>query len=363
LADDPDETEATTFLPELCRIPALALLILVGELLACALLLGAGEMTWARFGVLSLFVQWVALTSAAAICLCRPWLQRLRDARAGIAAWLLVVAVTFVLALLGEGVLGMEAPSMGSSGAVEWMTVVRVTGVGAILSGLVLRYLYVQQRLRSREQSELRLRLQALQSRIRPHFLFNSMNSIASLIEVDPDTAETVVEDLAELFRASLNEAGNQVPLQTELDLCERYLRIEQLRLGERLRVDWNMDPIPHGVEIPLLTLQPLVENAVYHGIQPLPQGGTIAVTVEIGDDVRLTVANPLPPSDAAEQRHAQGNRMAIANIRSRLSVLYGRRASLRTRREEHRFVTELSYPVTGGGDQASQAVAPEATA
>jgi two-component system sensor histidine kinase AlgZ len=350
-------------IPDLCTVQALAVVVIAAELLALVVTLIDPAPGWVRFAIVSLFVQWSALGSAGALCLARHRLARFSPVAGGLGAWVLVVAVIALFAVIGElavtgnagagvrALLGEPAP-LGVV-APDWVDVARTIAIGVLVSGMLLRYLYLQQTLRSREQSELRLRLQALQSRIRPHFLFNSMNIIASLIETDPETAEAVVEDLSELFRASLNEAGNQVPLQTELDLCDRYVRIETLRLGERLRVHWDTDPIPHGVEIPLLTLQPLVENAIYHGIQPLPHGGDIDIAIRIGaTHVEVTMSNPVPPADANES-HARGNRMALANIRSRLGVLYGGTASLTTAVEttdgDERYLTRLSYPVSRG--------------
>lgn len=339
-------------IPELCSVAALAAVVISAQLLAVVVVLLSGELSWMRFAITSLFVQWVALVSAGVLCWSRPWLIRLPATAGAACAWLMVVAVVALFASLGElalaGRLGgwFDGSALVPVSDPDWSLVLRSTLVGAILAGMLLRYLVVQQQLRGREQSELRLRLQALQSRIRPHFLFNSMNIIASLIETDPHTAERVVEDLAELFRASLNEAGNQVSLQQELDLCERYVRIEQLRLGRRLEVEWDSDPIPHGVQIPLLTLQPLLENAIYHGIQPLPEGGKVQVRVRIGAGrVSIEVDNPLPPPGLA-QRHEQGNRMALANIRSRLAVLYGTAAELDAGEDGQRYRIRLSYPV-----------------
>jgi two-component system sensor histidine kinase AlgZ len=135
------------------------------------------------------------------------------------------------------------------------------------------------------------------------------------------------------------------VPLEEELDLCERYLRIEGLRLGERLKLDWQIADMNERVLIPLLTLQPLLENAIYHGIQPLAEGGTIRVRVDFDNDrVNVRIVNPLPsPARQAEN----GNRMALVNIRSRLSVLYGNNAALQARAENGEFVTELTFPKT----------------
>jgi two-component system sensor histidine kinase AlgZ len=217
-------------------------------------------------------------------------------------------------------------------------------GIACIIAGMVLRYFYVQQQLREQEQSELQSRIQALQSRIRPHFLFNSMNIIASLISVDPETAETVVEDLSELFRASLNDAGNQVLMTEELELCERYVRIERLRLGDRLRVAWDIGEYPAELKIPLLTLQPLLENAIYHGIQPLPDGGTIALTLRYDHNVvSVRITNPLPAPEL--RTPTQGNKMAVNNIRTRLNVLYNGAAELTAEIEGDLYVTHLRYP------------------
>ena len=169
------------------------------------------------------------------------------------------------------------------------------------------------------------------------------MNIIASLISVDPETAESVVEDLSELFRASLNEAGNQVLVSEELALCERYVRIEPLRLGERLKLAWDIGEYPDSLRIPLLTLQPLLENAIYHGIQPLPDGGTISITLRYEHNwVQVRITNPLP--SAAYRSHSQGNKMAVSNIRSRLNVLYDDAAELTAEAEGDVYVTTLRY-------------------
>ncbi len=328
-------------IPELCNTPSLALLILFSQLLVVILLFAGGDISWVRFGLMSLFVQWIALLSAGLLCTLRTQLSHLGLVAGSLVAFAVVMLVTLVMGVISETVVDRGAGAM-----------VRVAGqlaIAGIITGLVLRYFYVQQRLRIQEQAELESRIQALQSRIRPHFLFNSMNIIASLIAVDPDTAESVVEDLSELFRVSLNDAGNQVTLTEELELCERYLRIEGLRLGERLDLDWQVETGTDDVRIPLLTLQPLLENAVYHGIQPLPEGGTIEVRVGEApgaagqEEIEVVIANPIPATVAAKE--SDGNRMALNNIRSRLSVLYGNKASLETVATDDRFATTLRFP------------------
>ncbi|MEM7080852.1 MAG: sensor histidine kinase [Pseudomonadota bacterium] len=323
-------------IPELCNTTALTLLVLFAQLLVLVLLLAGDEISWIRFGLMSLFVQWIALLSAGLLCTLRGQLMRLGLVAGSLAAFAVVMAITASL--------GCAAELIIDRGPGAWQRIGGQLIIAAIITGLVLRYFYVQQRLRLQEQSELESRIQALQSRIRPHFLFNSMNIIASLIAVDPDTAESVVEDLSELFRASLNESGNQVALADELDLCERYLRIESLRLGDRLELDWQVAHTDTPVRIPLLTLQPLLENAIYHGIQPLPEGGTISLLVAFeGDEVDITITNPIPAAEL--RRESEGNRMALNNIRSRLSVLYGHLASLETIAETETFVTRLRFP------------------
>ena len=319
-------------IPELCNTSSIALLVLFSQLLVVVLLFAGGEVTWLRFGLMSLYVQWVALVSAGLLCALRTFLSRLPLGLGVSLMFAVVLSVTALVGLAAEWLVGD-----GRDVASRLISQLLVSG---IITGLVLRYFYVQQRLRLQEQAELQSRIQALQSRIRPHFLFNSMNIIASLIAVDPDTAEGVVEDLSELFRASLNEAGNRV------DLCQRYIRIESLRLGERLQMQWQTETAPEKVQIPLLTVQPLLENAIYHGIQPIPEGGTIALSVRyVDEDVFIRIENPLP--DPALVRESQGNKMALQNIRSRLNVLYGNRAALETSNDGQHFVTELRFPKT----------------
>ena len=137
------------------------------------------------------------------------------------------------------------------------------------------------------------------------------------------------------------------MPLADELDLCQRYVRIESLRLGERLQTQWDIDPLIQSVKIPLLTLQPLLENAIYHGIQPIPEGGTIHIHLRIEEaQVKVRIDNPLPPESGPGVSESQGNRMALTNIRSRLQALYGAQAGLTNNVEDGRFVTRLYYPL-----------------
>ncbi|MCB1575667.1 MAG: histidine kinase, partial [Xanthomonadales bacterium] len=179
--------------------------------------------------------------------------------------------------------------------------VLRNMAISGIVGALALRYFFVQHQYRARVESETDARIQALQSRIRPHFLFNSMNTIASLTRSDPRLAEQVTEDLAALFRVSLSDARVPVTLAEEVELATQYLRIEQQRLGERLRIDVDMRDLPQSARLPALIIQPLVENAVYHGIEPSTEPGLVEVHGRLTDDkeasMEIVVRNSMPTS------------------------------------------------------------------
>jgi two-component system sensor histidine kinase AlgZ len=185
-------------------------------------------------------------------------------------------------------------------------------------------------------------RLQALQARIRPHFLFNTLNAVLSVIRKDPKRAEGALEDLAELFRTVMADNRQLIALRDELSLCRQYLNLEQLRLGERLQVDWRLDPTAEDALVPPMVLQPLVENAVYHGIEPGIAPGLIEVRIERrGDRLWLQLTNPYHP----DYQHRQGNRMALSNIRERLQLHFDVEASLNTRVADGRYEIGIAMP------------------
>ena len=173
----------------------------------------------------------------------------------------------------------------------------------------------------------LNARLAELQSRIRPHFLFNALNSAIALVRVDPAKAEDVLEDLSELFRAALVGSGDQTTLGEEVDLARRYLAIEQVRFGKRLQVIWQLDAATDAARVPSLLLQPLVENAVKHGIEPAADGGTVHVRTQAHKGQALiSVTNTLPASAearAAAASRSRGQGMALRNVRERLMLLH----------------------------------------
>ena len=170
------------------------------------------------------------------------------------------------------------------------------------------------------------------------------MNTIAALTRTAPELAEAAIEDLSDLFRASLSSSHEQSTFADELTLAQRYLNIEVLRLGERLTVQWNVDRIPASVSMPPLTLQPLLENAIYHGIERLPEGGRIQIDGDCQQcRVEITISNPVPGKDAGVQH--EGNRIAQENIRQRLQIAFGGRAELLTSLEDGVYTVTLRFP------------------
>ncbi len=287
--------------------------------------------------MVSFMVQWVSLSSAAVLCILRKRLL-LRSAYLNVAvSYAAVLLVTLLVATCGQILLFDRTLA-----ALDGWQILESLLVSAIFAGIALRYFYLQWQLESQRQAELHSRIQALQSRIRPHFLFNSMNSIASLIEVDPETAERVVEDLSELFRASLAEP-NLIPLKRELELAYRYLKIEQLRMGERLQLDWRVPDLPEVATIPSMLLQPLLENAIYHGVQPSIEGGCVHLAVAVHDDaVSIVIRNPL--HNGGEK--TSGNGIALDNIRHRLGAYYGVEGTLQLGHYGGEYVVRLNLPL-----------------
>src|SRR5205814_9199965 len=207
--------------------------------------------------------------------------------------------------------------------------IVRTLLITGIIGALGLRYLIVQHRVEVETKHQQEARMQALQSRIRPHFLFNSLNSVASLTRSDPPRAEAVLHDWADLFRVLLADARKLVPISAEREISRQYLEIEKIRLGDRLHIQWNVSPnIPRSALIPALTLQPLLENAIYHGIEPRFAGGTIKIEMWAeGEALNIMISNPMP--DVRKTTHTKGNKIAQDNTRQRLSTQFGDKASM----------------------------------
>jgi len=227
--------------------------------------------------------------------------------------------------------------------------IIRSLMVAAIISVLGVRYFILQQRAESEAQAQQEARMQALQSRIRPHFLFNSLNSVASLTRSNPEKGEAVLHDLADLFRVLLADARKLVPISAEREISRQYLEIEKIRLGDRLHIIWNVSStIPRAAQIPALTLQPLLENAIYHGIEPRFAGGTIKIDMWTeGETLNILISNPLP--DVPKDTHGRGNRLAQDNTRQRLTTQFGAAASLQTFEESGQYHVKIKMPIVRG--------------
>ncbi|MGE5385420.1 MAG: sensor histidine kinase [Betaproteobacteria bacterium] len=212
--------------------------------------------------------------------------------------------------------------------------------LSAVAAALMLAYLDLRARAHSPAVAE--ARLMALNARIRPHFLFNSINAVLSLIRAEPRRAESALETISDLFRAALRDPADWLPLSEEIALCRQYLELEKLRLGDRLHVEWEIRDVPLDAELPPLMLQPLVENAVYHGAELAPENGVIHIIFERqGDELRMEVTNPI----GGATRQTAGNHMALANIRERLSLYYDLEARLEIEATDNLYRVRICLP------------------
>ncbi|HET9048991.1 MAG TPA: histidine kinase [Chiayiivirga sp.] len=335
------------WMPDLCRVPVVFGVLAVVELVVLAavlLRLPEGATVWSSLTTASLLAQWLALLCVTTLCKLRSPIERLPQALSmGVALMLPVVLVgsaTRIVVLLDQR-LAMDltvAPELTNPFVLSCM------GVTLLLTAAVLRYTYVSEQWRRQQAASAQAQVEALQARIRPHFLFNSMNTIASLIRHDPVAAERAVEDLSELFRAALGSGGGESTLADELHLTRRYLAIEALRLGERLQVDWQVeDGLPLSLPLPRLILQPLAENAILHGIARRPDGGVLGIQVcKDGAQLTIRVRNPL--AEAAAPNH--GNRHAHDNIAQRLAHRYGHRARMVATARDGYYEATLFVPI-----------------
>jgi two-component system, LytTR family, sensor histidine kinase AlgZ len=320
-----EPARAPPWLPDLCRLPRIALLLGVAELTVAVIALapdGGARWSFGRFASASGFALWLALTVAVLLCVSRAPLSRLGRAAGGA----LAVLAAALVAAVGAAMVHAIDLNLGYALVPEGVTMLRFAlgsaAVTALIVAVVLRYLYAVDGWQAQVRASARAEADALQARIRPHFLFNSMNTIAGLVRRDPEVAERAVLDLSDLFRAALGAGQGDSSLREEVELAERYLAIEALRLGPRLRVEWRREePLPWDLPLPRLVLQPLVENAVLHGVSRLAAGGTVEIGLRAdGRWLQVDVANPAPPpragDDGAGARHARrsiGHRLAYA--------------------------------------------------
>ncbi|HEV7715262.1 MAG TPA: sensor histidine kinase [Steroidobacteraceae bacterium] len=337
------------YLPDFCTSRAALSIVLIVELTALVLTLSSWDPQlgfWLNLARLSLFLIWIGLSGTSILCWARPWLQRLSAAKVSSLVLALIAALIALMStlgwLVGQSAFARDAGVATLFPSDLWGFGLRNVAIGVVITALALRYFYVAHEWERNVEMQARARVHALQARIRPHFLFNSMNTIASLTRSDPALAEQAVQDLADLFRANLSEKRNTITLEQELEVARIYQRIEQLRLGDRLRVVWNIGQLPMQALVPGLLLQPLLENAIYHGVEPQPDGGVVSVNGELaGGLVTVVVRNAV--SDLRNDR--EGNQMALVNIRERLSLMYGERALVKAGRFDNEYIVTLRFP------------------
>ncbi len=352
-AADASASAGHSCLPDFAASPNVLVLLVIAQMLAFMLSLMRDHAVGGylqNLGEISLLVLWLAVSSAWLLALVRPHLARFGVALSSAVALAVVMGNT---ALTSEAVywFGRVYGDPLLTGPASIFPAERVASlarnllIALVVSAAALRYFYVTRQWLHNVEAAAQSRISALEARIRPHFLFNSMNTIAALTRSDPAAAERAIEDLADLFRASLGKPGEPVSLEQELEIARVYQRMEQQRLGDRLAVDWQIDNLPMHARLPGLTLQPLLENAIYHGIEPLADGGVITIVgATAGNMLTISVSNPLAP--AGQRRKTEGHQLALDNIRQRLQLAYGERGLFEIEQLADSFCVRVGFPL-----------------
>ena len=338
---NPGVAAAAVYPPTFCKWRLLAAVVVITEV--CVFLVGLGPggfPGWRWFLIVSVYAQWMALFCASGLCILSGWTGRFSSDGAWVFSWLIVLFLSMVFSFATWVGAGISMP-----GAIQddvGMFVFKNVFAVGLVALVFFRYLVMRARWKAELLAQSEARVQALQARIQPHFLFNSLNTIASLVHENPDNAEAATLDLADIFRGSLRRPDQLIPLAAELRLARQYLDMEKRRLGDRLQIDWRVKDLPENAAVLPLMLQPLLENAVAHGIQAHPEGGRLSVYGRAeGDQVVITIGNPLAP----EGHSTRGHGIAIDNIRERLVYAFGARAQLLTNRDDEQFYAVMVVP------------------
>lgn len=322
--------------PDCCNMGTVARVLVplnLGVLLVSWLAQANSAPPWSVLGTM-LNVNATAAASLLLLCAARRFVNGARRP----VQWAVALGVPALLTVAVSFVDAGAAPRAAAGDALPSL-VPRVLCAVAV-AWILIEFLRLRQL--SLQPSQAEGRLQALQARIRPHFLFNSLNTVLGLMRSDPRKAERTLENLADLFRVFMKDSRELVPLDDEVLLCKEYLTIEKLRLPDRLAVRWEIDDMPGDALLPSLLLQPLVENAVHHGIEPSDSRGEIVVSISrSGDRVRVEIVNPVPES--APKRG--GNHMALSNVRERLDLTFDVEGQLETSSADGRFCVTVQFP------------------
>jgi two-component system sensor histidine kinase AlgZ len=290
-----------------------------------------------KLGLVSLYVQWVGLSAVAGMCVFRNRINKLSEVKR-----VFSTSLIFFICFIAVDLIAQNIGQLHNTLSINWYEFSRRGLIALICFGVTIRLFSLLDVLDQRSQAESQSRVLALQSRIRPHFLFNSLNTIAELVASKSDYSERAISSLALLFRVSLENTNKFHSISAEIDLCKRYLELERWRMGERLTVNWEV-----GLEqaeewqVPKLILQPLIENAIVHGVQ---ESGLVEINASIKENNKyLSIMIDNPSGATAEQR--QKNGMAIDNIRERLIVLYDDQQSFKVSTQNGRYKVLMRVP------------------
>jgi two-component system sensor histidine kinase AlgZ len=328
---------------------AVTTLLLFAALLSTLLIIAGRGDSWDQ-GTLTDFITLlsvsclVAVTDALVLKLFNPLLKPLPLRTSLVSAYTLLMVTTFIIYY---GLYSIFQQYWSPTAPIDWaqpsfLQLYIIATVNYLVVLAIISYMAKNTAIKEASQTA---KLQALQSRIRPHFMFNSMNSIASLIRNNPSMAEQALQDLADLIRVLMADVRKLVPLTAEIETSKQYLNIEKLRLGDRLSVQWHVQGIPKNCFVPSLVLQPLLENAVYHGIEPSFGGGVIDIDMRADNErVQILIRNPLP--DDGERNHRKGNQIAMDNIQQRLARHFGEASSLSSSRRNEIHITKIIFPI-----------------
>lgn len=341
--------QSSYFFSQIGKLQYLLEMFIGGNVLAMVLALAKAQ-SWQALNLADLlqymlYINWILLCFAALVELFHQHFQRMGIKLALICGFLLLQAIVLVTttSLNVLTYFGSNLNFQGLSLAIALEQVGLHLSFGILLGMFCFRYLYLREQWAQQQHSELNARIQVMQARIHPHFLFNSLNSVISLISIDPDKAEQMLLNLSRLFRASFQEL-KLVKLQEEIELCQRYLEIEQIRLGERLQVEWKLEnkDLYSQVQIPLLTLQPLVENSIFHGVEKILTKSTISILIEIlQNQINIIITNPYTQDNKTLKK---GHGIAIENVRQRLEAYYGPTMTFQTFAGGGVFTTVVQY-------------------
>lgn len=292
-----------------------------------------------------LYINWILLAFTAWVDFFQDKLKKMSDLNAVIFGFILLELIVFITTIVLNCVLywGANFSLTHLTAAIVFEHIILHLSYGALLGAFCLRYIYMRGQWLKQQNSELNARVQAMQARIHPHFLFNSLNSVVSLISINPDKAEQMLIDLSKLFRVSFQEL-KLVSLAEEIELSKKYISIEQIRLGDRLNVEWNVQQpqLLKQVKIPLLTLQPLIENSIFHGVEQKHINAKIGILVEIlQNQVTIVITNPFI-QDRINSREGHG--IALENVKQRLKAHFGESVQFRSIAGKERFTTVMQY-------------------